>query len=80
MAVHEDFVERNRCLNTAHVMGMSEVYTSKFYLICTVTLLSALELAAVSKAMPVLKASLWRASLADSAAQPRDIVHRRSCT
>ena len=68
MAVREDFVEiisRNRCLNTAHVMGMSEVY---IYLICTVTLSSALELAAVSKAVPASKASLWRVSLVDLAA------------
>ena len=43
-------------------------HTSKFYLIRTVTPLSALELAAVSKAMPTSKVSLWRASLVDSAA------------
>ena len=72
IVVFEDFVEiisQICCLNhthTTHVMYMGVAY-KEFYLIRTVTP-SMLELAAVSKAMPSSKVSLWRASLVDSAA------------
>ena len=81
MVVFEDFVEiisRIRCLNHVHAAHIIiwAWHTSKFYLIRTVTPLSALELAVVSKAMPTLKVSLWRASLVDSAACcPSTLLH-----
>ena len=74
IVVFEDFVEINlqiRCLKlcthyTRNVVW--EWHTSKFCPICTVTPLSVLELAAVSKAMPTSKVSFWRVSLVDLAA------------
>ena len=59
-------------------------HTSKFCVIRTVTSSSVLMHAAVRNAMPTSKVSLGRASLEDSAAQPRDVVHntfaRESCS
>ena len=56
-------------------------HTSKFYLVHTVTPLSTLKLAAVSKAMPTSKVSLWRASLVDSAGMLSiDALTRDNCS
>ena len=79
MMVFEDFVEihvtlRNCCLNhahTTHVMDYGCAHCgiqASSYVIHTVVLSSALKLAAVSKATPTSKISLWRVSLVDSAA------------
>ena len=61
MVVFDNFVEiilRIRCLYHAHAAHewtcIWAWHTSKFYLVHTITPLSALELAAVSKAMPTL--------------------------
>ena len=68
--VFEDFVEiilQIRCRKPCGRHTRNVVWTwhaSKFY---TLSHLSVLKLAAVSKAMPTSKVSFWRASLADSA-------------
>ena len=72
MALFEDFFEANSlskpcARHTRNVVWVWHIQ-AKFYLIRTVTLSSVLEVAAVSKAIPTSKVSLWRASLADSAA------------
>ena len=52
--------------HTAHVVYYAQGIQASFYLIHTVSRL--LELAAVSKAVPTSKVSLWRVSLSDSEA------------
>ena len=81
MVVFENFVEMLSKPCARHTRDVVWVWhTSKFYLIHTVTLLSALELAAVSKAMPTSKVSLWRASLVDSVACcPIDALACENC-
>ena len=64
MVVFEDFVEiilGIHCQNHAHATHnvVWAWHTSEFYLIRTVTPLSALELTAVSKAMPTSKVYLF---------------------
>ena len=65
MVVFKDFTEiipRILCLNhvhAAHVMYYRCAIQAEFYLTSTVMLLSALELAPVSKAMPILRRYLF---------------------
>ena len=58
-------------------MGVAYKPSSVYY---TPSHYRPLKLAAVSKAMPTLKVSLYRPSLVHLAAKPQDVVHQCSCS